>query len=74
MKIERYFELQDKLLCLENALKHYGMKEEAKAAIYLWEDLFDIVDKEDTKHVEERYLDFLAKYKHVRDKFNKECV
>ena len=74
MTIERYFELQDKLLCLENALRYYGMKDEAKAAICMWEDLFDIVDKEDTNHVEERCLKFLANCKHVRDRFNKECV
>lgn len=74
MTIDRYFELQDKLLCLENALQHYGMRDEAKTAISTWEELFDIVDKEDIKHVEQRCLDFLSKYKHVRDKFNIECV
>lgn len=74
MTSERYFELQDKLLALENALQHYGMKDESKAVFCLLEDLFVILDEEDTNHVEERCLKFLAKYKHVRDKFNRECV
>lgn len=72
MTIERYFELQDKLLALENALRHYGMKDESRAVICLLEELFTILNEEDTKHVEERCLKFLEKYKHVRDKFNRE--
>lgn len=72
MTIERYFELQDKLLALENALRHYGMNDESRAVICLLEELFTILNEEDTKHVEERCLKFLEKYKHVRDKFNRE--
>lgn len=74
MTTDQYFELQDKLLGLENALQHYGMKNESKEVFSILEDLLYITIKEDTNNAEQRCLDFLAKYKHVRDRFNVECV
>lgn len=50
------------------------MNDESKEAFSILEDLLTITIKEDTKHAEQRCLDFLAKYKHVRDRFNIECV
>lgn len=50
------------------------MKDESKAVFCLLEDLFVILNEEDTNHVEERCLKFLGRYKHVRDKFDKEFV
>lgn len=43
------------------------MKDGAKAVIHIWENLFDIVNKNDTKQAELRCLKFLAKYEHVCD-------
>lgn len=60
MKIERCFELQDKHLCLENALRHYGMKDESRDVFCILEDLFAIVDKNDTKQAKQRRLKFLV--------------
>lgn len=74
MTIERCVELQDKLLCLENALRHYGMNAESKATFCILERLIYHRDKDDTKQAEQRCLEFWAKYKHVRNRFDREYV
>lgn len=58
MTIERCVELQDKLLCLENALRHYGMNAESKATFCILEGLICHRDKDDTKQAEQRCLEF----------------
>lgn len=71
MTVERFFELQTKILTLESALSHFGMQNELKELCDIMLDTFLLINREeDLNGTEQKCLDFIDKYWYVKEKLD----